>query len=118
MGMPHVQIVHSDQGQNFESVMLKQTLEAFGMQKSNTSSYHPQGNGLVERFNRSLLHLSYAYNDKEFDWEQHLHSSTGISPHMLMFGSENRALLFDCFTYFDSGCYQHYLRDKNWLKPI
>ena len=53
MGLPD--IVHSDQGQNFESTVLKQTLEAFGIQKSHTTAYHPQGDGLVERFNRSLL---------------------------------------------------------------
>ena len=31
MGMPD--ILHSDQGQNFESAVLKQTLDAFGIQK-------------------------------------------------------------------------------------
>ena len=77
--------------------MLKQTLDAFGIQKSHTTAYHPQGDRLVERFNRSLLQLLCTYIDKEFDWEQHLplalyayrttvYSSTGISPHMLMFG--------------------------------
>ena len=53
MGIP--QIVHSDQGQNFESTVLKQTLDVFGIRKSHTTAYHPQGDGLVERFNRSLL---------------------------------------------------------------
>ena len=65
MGIP--QIVHSDQGQNFESAVLKQTLDAFGIQKSRTTAYHPQGDGLVERFNRSLLQLFRTYVDKEFD---------------------------------------------------
>ena len=46
-GLP--QIVHSDQGKNFESTVLKQTLEAFGISKSRTTAYHPQGDGLVER---------------------------------------------------------------------
>ena len=121
MGMP--EIVHSDQGQNFESVVLKQTLEAFGIRKSHTTAYHPQGDGLVERFNRSLLQLLRTYIVNEFDWERYLplalyayrtaiHSSTGISPHMLMFGSEPCARLFDSSIYFDSGSYQYYLRDK------
>ena len=86
-------------------------------------AYHLQGDGLVERFNRSLLQLLRTYVDKEFDWEQHLplalyayrtaaHSSTGISPHMLMFGREPHAFLFDSPLTFDPGSYQHYLRAK------
>ena len=50
LGIPR--IVHSDQGQNFESTLLKQTLSAFGIHKSHTTPYHPQGDGMVERFNR------------------------------------------------------------------
>ena len=103
--------------------MLKNTLNAFGIRKSHTTAYHPQGNGLVERFNRSLLQLLCTYIDKEFDWEQHLplalyvyrtavHSPTGVSQHMLMFGKEPQALLFDSSLTFDSGSYQHYLRAK------
>ena len=46
-GVPSV--VHSDQGRNFESSILKATLEAFGIAKSQTTAYHPQGNGMVER---------------------------------------------------------------------
>ena len=115
MGIP--QIVHSDQGQNFKSTVLKQTLDVFGIRKSHTTAYHPQGDGLVERFNRSLLQLLRAYVDKEFDWEQHLplalyayrtaaYSLTGVSSHMLMFGREPHALLFDSTLTFDSGSYQ------------
>ena len=52
-GIPSV--LHSDQGTNFESTVLKQTCGAFVMHKSRTTPYHPQGDGLVERTNRSLL---------------------------------------------------------------
>ena len=121
MGLPD--IVHSDQGQNFESTILKQTLEAFGIQKSHTTAYHPQGDGLVERFNRSLLQLLRTYIDKQSDWEQHLplalyayrtatHSSTGISPHLLMFGREPHSALFKSTHSFDPSSYQHFLRTK------
>ena len=44
-------ILHSDQGKNFESAILRQTLDAFGIAKSHTMAYHPAGDGLVERFN-------------------------------------------------------------------
>ena len=50
-------IVHSDQGKNFESHLFHQVLSAFGIQKSRTTAYHPQGDGMVERFNCSLLQL-------------------------------------------------------------
>ena len=86
-GLP--EIVHSDQGRAFESTILRQTLEAFGTKKTHTTPYHPQGDGMVERFNRSLLQLLRTYVEKEEDWEQYLplalyayrtaqHSSTGI----------------------------------------
>ena len=55
MGLP--QVVHSDQGANFESTILKHTLQAYGIKKSRTTVYHPQGDGMVERFNCSLLQL-------------------------------------------------------------
>ncbi|KFD51263.1 hypothetical protein M514_07863 [Trichuris suis] len=45
-GFPKV--VHSDQGPNFGSTVIKDVLEAFGVKKTHTTSYHPQGNGLVE----------------------------------------------------------------------
>ena len=83
-------ILHSDQDRNFESTLLKQTLEAFGTSKTRTTAYHPQGDGMVERFNRSLLQLLLTYVEEESDWEQFLplvlhayltsvHSSTGVS---------------------------------------
>jgi len=37
-GIPEV--LHSDQGRNFESTILLQTLEAFGINKSHTTAYH------------------------------------------------------------------------------
>ena len=54
-------IIHSDQRHNFESSILMQTLEAFGVAKSRTTAYYPQGDGMVERFNRSLLQMLCAY---------------------------------------------------------
>ena len=120
MGMP--EILHSDQGQNFESTLLHNTLEVFGVTKSHTTAYHPQGGGMVERFNRSLLQLLRAYVEKE--WERYLplvlfayrtatHTSTGVSPFMLMFGRQpNRFCDFSHPRSFDPGTYQAQLQAK------
>ena len=88
LGFP--EIFHSDQGRNFESTVHRQTLEAFRVQKSRTMAYHPQGDGMVERFNRSLLQMLRICVFGEADWEPYLHlmlfayrtaihSSTGFS---------------------------------------
>ena len=65
------EIIHSDQGRAFERLLLHQTIEAFGIKKSCTSAYHPQGDGMVERFNRSRLQMLRTYMLKD-DWERHL----------------------------------------------
>ena len=41
---------------NFENAMLQQTLDALGIRKSRTTAYHPEGDGMVEWFNRMLLY--------------------------------------------------------------
>ena len=95
MGLP--QVLHSDQGASFKSTILKQTLQAYGITKSRTTAYHPQGDGMVERFNRSLLQLLRTYTQKEADWELHLPlamysctSTTGVSPFEMMFGRASK----------------------------
>lgn len=122
LGIPEV--LHSDQGQNFESTILKETLQAFGIAKSRTTAYHPQGDGMVERLNRSLLQLLRLYVDKQpADWERYLplvlyayrtavHSSTGVSPFQLMFGRQPKSSDFDHQLAFDVSSYQGHLQAK------
>ena len=116
-------ILHSDQGTNFESTIFQQTLEAFGINKRRTTAYHPQCDGMVERMNRSLLQLLRAYVEKDYEWERYLplvlyayrtavHTSTGVSPFALMFGREPRSTDLSPPIAFDTNSYQGYLQAK------
>ncbi len=94
--------IHSDQGANFESRLMKELCTVLGMEKSRTTSYHPMGNGMVERFNRTLLGmLGTLQPDQKVDWKSHIaplvhaynstrHESTNQSPFYLMFGRDPR----------------------------
>lgn len=98
--------IHSDQGRNFESWLFKEMCSKIGIEKSRTTPYHPQGNGLVERANRSIIGMLRKTLEKEHDWENSIkfvtyayntsrHSSTLFSPYELMFGRTPDNLILD-----------------------
>ena len=90
--------LHSDQGRNFESELIREVCALYGVQKTRTTPYHPQGNGQTERFNHKLCSLIKSLGVTERrKWREALphlmlvynttpHSVTGISPYTLMFG--------------------------------
>eukprot|EP00731_Ephydatia_muelleri_P025604 Em0017g687a len=92
--------LHSDQGRQFEADLLKEVCTLLQIQKTRTMAYHPHCNGLVERFNRTLLDmLSTTVKDHKMDWDQcirrvclaynsSVHASTGYSPFYLMYGRQ------------------------------
>ena len=91
--------LHSDRGGQFESALHGEgdMQYSWGKEDPHTTPYHPQGNGMVERFNRTLLDmLSTTVGKHPSNWEQNIrrvclaynssvHASTGFSPFFLMF---------------------------------
>lgn len=58
-----------DQGRQFESSLFLSLLKIMGIQKSRTTPYHPQCNGIVERWHRALkVSLSARLNNKSSSW--------------------------------------------------
>ena len=63
----------SDRGANFTSALVEELCAAFGIQKCQTTAYHAQCNGQVERFHQMLFHMiGKLAHDKKAQWEQHL----------------------------------------------
>lgn len=101
--------IHSDQGRDFESQLIREMLNILGIRKTRTTPYHPQGDPQPERFNRTLLSmLGTLSQGKRRQWSQHVgylvHAynstkcdSTGYSPYYLMFGREARLPVDLCF---------------------
>ena len=91
-------VIHSDQGREFENNLMQELCLLLGVHKTRKTPYHPASDGLVERFNRTLLMLfAMLAGEHRDDWDDLLpavmmayrssvHESTGFSPYRLMFG--------------------------------
>ena len=92
--------IHSDQGRQFESLLFKEMCQLLQIEKTRTTAYHPQSDGMVERFNRTLASMVGVFvNEHHSDWDELLpyltmayrsteHETTGMSPNLLMLGRE------------------------------
>lgn len=103
MGVPKE--ILTDQGSNFTSQLLKEVYRMLKITPIRTSPYHPQTDGLVERFNGTLKSmLKKLAKDDPTEWDRWLpyllfayrevpNESTGFSPFELLFGRHVRGPL-------------------------
>ena len=88
----------SDRGTNLLSHLMLDVYSLLGIEKLNTTSYHPECNGMVEHFNRTLkTMLRKRATQFGIQWDNHFpallwayrnirHDSTGQKPSFLLFG--------------------------------
>ena len=93
--------LHSDQGRQFEGKLIRELCKLLQVEKTHTTPYHPQGDRLVERANRTILDMLATVVKSHENWESHLRatcmayntsvqSTTGQLPYFLMFGRRVR----------------------------
>jgi transposase InsO family protein len=102
-GVPEV--LHTDQGAQFEGELMHELCNLWGVDKTRTAPYRPQGNGQCERVNRvmadSLRALLQANGRVAEDWDLLVpqimkviratpHATTGETANYLMFARELR----------------------------
>lgn len=92
----------SDRGSNFLSQLVSEVCKLYSIKKLNTTAYHPQTDGLVERMNSTLCQtLSMFVSKNQKDWDVFIPAalfafrtspseSTGESPFYLLYGREPR----------------------------
>ena len=86
----------SDKGATFTSGVIKELCALMGVDKIVTCAHHPEGNGQVERANRTIFNMIGTLSkDQKANWSKHLpaiqfaynstrSAITGFSPHYLM----------------------------------
>ena len=95
-----MQILHSDQGKQFESIVITELCQKLGILKTRATSYYPASDGQVERLNRTLFEMLSKYAEENHRrWDDHLplvllaynssvHDSTSLSPAMMTYARE------------------------------
>lgn len=91
----------SDRGANFLSDVILQLCSLLGIKKINTSGYHPQTDGLVEKFNCTITNMIFKSVEGRVEWDKLLplllfayrstvQDSTKESPFFLLYGRDPR----------------------------
>lgn len=89
----------SDQGKQFDNELIKKLADKFGFTKIRTTAYHPEANGKIERWHRTMKAALMAYGDSNwvkilpiilFGLRNAINTETGVSPAQLTFGQRLR----------------------------
>ena len=92
--------IHTDQGRNFESALFQHLMTLLEINKTRTTSFHPQSNSVIERMNCTLLNiLTKNIGKRQANWlyflpfvlmayRSSVHESTGFTPNRLVLGHE------------------------------
>ena len=96
------QRIISDRGTHFKNKLIESLTERFNIEHKFSTSYHPQTNGLVERFNKTLCEaLAKLSTDKDWDekipsvlfaYRNKVQSLTKVKPFYLVYGRRARFL--------------------------
>jgi len=92
-------IISTDRGTHFNNQMIQELCKNFEIEHKLSSPYHPQTNGLVERFNRTLCETLAKVIEKENQWDNFIEealfayrtrkqSVTQNTPFFLTYGRE------------------------------
>lgn len=101
-GFPRV--ILSDNGPQFSSSLWKEVAKLLNVERVFTSPYHPQANGVLERFHRTLKAYLVKAHSQGQDWVSRVpyaifafrqlpNRSTGFSPSELVLGRSQRTSL-------------------------
>lgn len=101
IGVPEALL--SDRGTNLLAHIMRDTCQILGITKLNTTAYHPQCDGMVERLNRTLKAMLRKHAAKfGRQWDRYLpgvlwayrntpHEATKEKPSFLLFGVDTRS---------------------------
>ena len=102
----HPEVLLTDNGTEFANDIMRRLCETIGTKKIFTTPYRPQADGMVERFNRTLLRILSCFVDgAQRQWDEVLpyvlyayntavSRATGMSPFTLIFGREPPATVY------------------------
>ena len=95
LGIPEE--ILSNQSSNFMSTLMSKVTDLLQIKRIRTSPYHPQTNGMIERFHRTLKDMLRKTSKERSEWDIYLplmcfafrdttNSATGFTPFQLLFG--------------------------------
>jgi len=95
--------LHSDRGANLNSEKVMDFCSGLGIKKTTTTSYYPQGDGVIERLFRTTKPLLGIVSDeRQIDWDEAIpyvemglrnkRNASGFSPNVMLFGQNVKIL--------------------------